>query len=435
MSASSLAEPLPMAAAVESERGETVRWSLATRLAFRLAFSFLVLMFVPFPLDVIPFVAGAVQAGWDAAIVAVGQAVFGIAVDTNSNGSGDRTSNWIQLLIMSVAAVTATLVWSLADRKATGYPRLWRWFHVYCRFSLAFSMIAYGAYKVIPSQFVAPSLDRLLQPFGDASPMGLLWTFMGASAGYTMFSGWGEMIGGLLLTNRRTALLGALVSAGVMAHAVALNFFYDVPVKIYSSILLLTALVIAAPDAKRLLRFFVLDRPSESLFVRRPLRIGATVFVVLFVGYAVFTQVKTSWDQRQMLLAQRLSPSPLSGIWNVDELTIDGVAHPPLTTDLTRWRRLVVSGKEWGAIQNMDDSRTRYMLSINESGKFIDFKKRVDPKFQARLQYERPDPKTLRLSGTFEGKKIAATLRKGDERTFLLNSRGFHWINESPFNR
>jgi hypothetical protein len=91
---------------------------------------------------------------------------------------------------------------------------------------------------------------------------------------------------------------------------------------------------------------------------------------------------------------------------------VDRIARPPLTTDLTRWRRLVVSGKEWGAIQNMDDSRTRYILGIDEMKKTVGFKKRVDPKFQASLQYATPD-----------------------EHTFLLISRGFHWINDEPFNR
>ncbi len=69
-------------------------------------------------------------------------------------------------------------------------------------------MINYGAVKVIKAQFPNPTLDRLLQPFGDASPMGLLWTFMGASESYNIFTGAGELIGGLLLTTRRTTLLG-----------------------------------------------------------------------------------------------------------------------------------------------------------------------------------------------------------------------------------
>src|SRR5437899_11151387 len=101
-------------------------------------------------------------------------------------------------------------------------------------------------------QFPPPALDRLVQPFGDASPMGLAWTFVGASPAYEIFTGTGELLGGLLLTMQRTTLLGALVAAGVMAHVVALNFCYDVPVKLFSSHLLALALWLMIPDARRL---------------------------------------------------------------------------------------------------------------------------------------------------------------------------------------
>jgi hypothetical protein len=46
-------------------------------------------------------------------------------------------------------------------------------------------MIVYGAVKVIKLQFSYPGPDTLLHTFGESSPMHLLWTFMGASDGYT----------------------------------------------------------------------------------------------------------------------------------------------------------------------------------------------------------------------------------------------------------
>ena|GEM_PF-5392919 len=41
----------------------------------------------------------------------------------------------------------------------------------------------------------SPTLDRLVQPFGDASPMGLVWTFMGASTAYPIFAAPGCWVG------------------------------------------------------------------------------------------------------------------------------------------------------------------------------------------------------------------------------------------------
>jgi hypothetical protein len=430
MSASSLAEPIPVV--VTADAVDAPRWSLATRVAFRFVFCFLGLSYFPFPFNLSDTVSQLWSKVWDPLLVAAGSAIFGVTVDTAFNGSGDRMVHWVQLFVTAAVAVAATLVWSIADRKAVSYPRLQAWFRVYLRFALALAMISYGAYKIIPSQFVAPSLDRLIQPFGDASPMGLLWTFMGASAAYTIFTGIGEMLGGLLLTMRRTALLGALITAAVMTHVAMLNFAYDVPVKIYSMMLLLTALVIAAPDARRLFELFF-RASGKPLFDRRQLVLASRFVALLFVVYTVVITVWQSWEQRQRLLAQRHGGTPLYGVWNVDELTVDGVAHPPLTTDLTRWRRLVVSGKEWGTIQLMDDSRTRFVLKLEE--KTLTLTKRADPKFKAVFHYTRPNPNTLALDGTFEGKKIIATLRKSEDREFLLSSRGFHWVNDVPFNR
>ena len=51
-----------------------------------------------------------------------------------------------------------------------------------------------------------------MRPYGDSSPMGLVWTFVGASVGYEIFSGLFEAISGYLLFWRRTALVGSLMA-------------------------------------------------------------------------------------------------------------------------------------------------------------------------------------------------------------------------------
>jgi hypothetical protein len=60
----------------------------------------------------------------------------------------------------------------------------------------------------------------------------------------------------MLLATRRTATAGALVMVAVMSNVVMLNFCFDVPVKLASTHLLVFALVIAAPDARRLWSVF-----------------------------------------------------------------------------------------------------------------------------------------------------------------------------------
>jgi hypothetical protein len=376
---------------------------------------------------------------WNALVPWVGQHVFGVEITVRPNGSGDTTYNYVQVFCYLVMALTVTTIWTLLDRKRANYRRLHEFLRFWVRFSLALTMMRYGSIKIIKSQFPSPPLDRLLQPFGDASPMGLLWTFMGASAGYNVFTGSGEFLGGLLLTTRRTTLLGALVSIGVLANVTMLNFSYDVPVKLFSLHLLFMAGFLVAPDAYRLANLFLLNRPVESatlsgLFRWRWLNITAlvlrTVLVVAFAGWMLqfaYTNTKKFGDQ-----APR---SPLYGIWNVEDFEVDGKARPPLITDSDRWRRVVFDYPQMIAIQLVSDSRRRYRLQLDSEKNTLALTKVDDPEWKSTLVYTRPEPEVLTLEGKFDGLALRAKLRRTDPSQFLLVNRGFHWVNEYPFNR
>ena len=71
-------------------------------------------------------------------------------------------------------------------------------------------------------------IGTLIEPYGQFSPMGVLWSFMGMSRAYTVFSGIVEITGCVLLVFRRTTMLGAMVSAVALLNVVVLNFSYDI---------------------------------------------------------------------------------------------------------------------------------------------------------------------------------------------------------------
>ena len=54
---------------------------------------------------------------------------------------------------------------------------------------------------------------------------------------------------------------------------------------------------------------------------------------------------------------------------------------------------------------------------------------------KATLTYAQPDPDHATLQGLYDGKMLHLGLRKLDPSKSLLVTRGFHWINEFPFNR
>ena len=417
-------------------------WSLVRKILVRFFSLYILFTFLPFPLTEIPglgWLATPFEAFWNGLVTWTGWVVFKVDANTQPNGSGDTTADYLRVFCTIVLAALATYVWSRLDRKRPHYERLREWLRVYVRFTLALTLIGYGAAKVVPTQFPAPFLDRLLQPFGEASPMGLLWTFMGASAPYTIFSGTVEMLGGLLLTLRRTALLGALVSIAVLTNIVLLNFCYDVPVKLFSSQLLLMALYLAALDGRRLANLLLFNRPvppaeRRPLFASRRLdRAASAVGALLVIAYASYS-LYGGYEQNKTYGALAPKP-PLYGIWEVERFALDGVERPALVSDDTRWRRVVFDFPGVLSVQDATGARQRFGLKLDETKRKMTITNWTDPKWKGSLVYHRRGKTVLELAGTLDGHPMRAELRRGDESQFLLTSRGFHWINEFPFNR
>jgi hypothetical protein len=203
--------------------------------------------------------------------------------------------------------------------------------------------------------------------------------------------------------------------------------------------LLAMALFLMAPDLGRLARMFVLNRAVEPV-VFRPLsrwtwvKRGAILLRTLVVAAFLGMALHGAHESRKMY-GDLMPRSPLHGIWNVEEFTIDGTVRPPLITDAQRWRRVIFDFPKTLAIQLMSDSRQRYTLDLDPVAKTMALTRRNDPAWKSAFSYTEPEPGLLALEGTLEGRTIKARMRRAETSDFLLISRGFHWINEYPFNR
>jgi hypothetical protein len=438
MSASSSPQSTGSLESTPAVPAPTVRpWPFAKRFGLCSAFVFFVFANWPFPFGFITYagelVIGQVDKLWNIVVPYVAKTVFHVAADVRPNGSGDTTYNYVQVTIWLAAALLLGAVWAAFVRKRAHSERTYRIFRIYLRFALASTMVSYGVVKVIQLQFPRPWLERLVQPFGTASPMGILWTFMGVSRAYNLLTGAAETLAGVLLTMRRTTLLGALLAIVVMGNIVALNFCYDVPVKLYSSELLLMAIVIVLPDARRLIDFFLRHR-GEPLFQRQWLQTASLVTRTLLVAAFLIWTFRDANSARKTYgdLAPR---SPLRGVWNVDELEDGGAARPPVLSDTQRWRRVVFDHPVYSSILLMNDVRERYTIAMDEKKQTVTWTGRDDPKRKFTLGFTRPNPNTLVLDGVIGGRALHAVCHRMGETGNLLLTRGFHWVNEYPFNR
>lgn len=208
---------------------------------------------------------------WDPLIQWVGRTLLRLPgpVPVAVTGSGDRTADYIHVGCAIVAAFAGAAVWTLFDRTSKHDKAIYEVLRVGVRYYLAMTMFVYGFAKVFHQQMPPLSSYRLNETYGDSSPMGLLWAFIGYSAGYSFFAGAAEVLGGALVLFRRTTTLGALVIAAVMLNVELLNLNYDVAVKLGVAHLLLMAFVLLAPDFRRLADLFLLNRPTQTVDLSR----------------------------------------------------------------------------------------------------------------------------------------------------------------------
>ncbi|HEY7237136.1 MAG TPA: hypothetical protein VH539_23465 [Gemmatimonadaceae bacterium] len=421
-------------------------WSTGRRIGFRFVFAYLVLYNLPFPIGTIPYtsaIQGWYQAIWNALVPWFGAHVLHLAkpITIFPSGSGDKTYDYVQLLLFLIVASAITVVWSLLDRRRAAYPRLAYWLRVYVRYSLGFILLGYGGFKVIKSQFPDVSLGKLVEPFGDFSPMGVIWSWMGVSYAYNIFAGLAEMGSGFLLFFRRTVSLGAFCGVAVLANVVMINFAYDVPVKLYSSHLLLMAIFLLASDLKRLVGAFVLNRPvpPADLGPAWPAggrRIALGVAKASFVALGVLSPLWASWQQSRLFGSAARRP-PLYGIWEVDSFVRGHDAIPALVGDSVRWRRMVVNYPGFLSVRLLNDSTRGYRVQADSVRHTLVLSTMADSSKKFPFSYTRAGlfNEQLQLDGTFGGDSLHLRLHRVDENRFLLLSRGYHWINELPFNR
>ena len=416
-------------------------WSSARKSLFRFVFLYIALYLLVVIRNVGAPV-GAYESVWRKIVPWVARNILHLPYEITvfTGGSGDTTYDWVRVLCQLALAGLGAAVWSLFNRKRANYIRLDNWLRATTRYAVMATMIVYGAVKVIPAQFLSPSLDRLLQPFGDASPMGLLWTFIGASTPYNMFTGVAELTGGLLLVARRIASLGALITAAVMSNVFMMNMAYDVPVKLLSFHIVLLCVYIVWPDLRRLASALVLNQPTAAVelprlfkrnWLHRSTMVLRVVATVAFLAYSLYGA-----HQIRQTFGDNAPRSPLRGIWAVEEFELEGTPVPPLMTDGARWKRVVFERPQSIAVYLMNDARVRLGATLKLEENTLAVTRGNDANWTGNFAIAQSQPELLELQGKLGSKPLRVKLRKTDlDKKFLLLTRGFHWISEAPFNR
>jgi hypothetical protein len=239
---------------------------------------------------------------------------------------------------------------------------------------------------------------------------------MNYSRVYTTFGGVMEMLVVLLLCFRRTATLGALICVPVMLNVALINFCYGVPVKLFSSMIILSALVLVAFEARRLVDIFVLHRaapadPPRPLFRSPALNAARWVVKLVVVGGVIASSIHA------MVTFPLGAEQPLAGTWEVTSFVrvdlVQGHAAP-------RWQRLAVG--RFGASLRLDSGASVGCGIAGAAPKLV-----LDcaEGHGGELVWTRAGD-ALRLDGTFDNAAVSVTLERHDGARLV--DTPFLWI-------
>lgn len=414
-------------------------WTLMTKFLQLFVLTYFFFYMFPFPLTDIP-VIGDILGYYDNAIefltIWLGENVLRLdkVERIEMTGSGDTTFDYVKLFTTVVISLLVSITVFAFTATKTNYKTLTNIVFTYARYYLALYLLSYGFAKFYDGQFIFPDVDRLEQKIGDASPMGLLWTFMGFSKAYTAFSGVCEVVGGLLLFFRRTTVLGGLISFMVMTNVAMMNFAYDVPVKLFSTHLALIAILIISPNIFNLFQFFFLNKTitlktNKLELQNKWLKYGRIAFkALIIIGFpALFIVSDLSYSEDE-------PKHNLNGAYITEEFIKNNDTISIFQSDSTIWSKFFITDY-YAKVVFVNDKKLYYKANIDTSAYVISLVPYSDTAISYNLKYNFINDKTFTFVGQFRSDSISATFKVKRPDDYELVKRGFNWINEYPYNR
>jgi hypothetical protein len=371
-------------------------------------------------------------------------------------GSGVAADTFADWAIVAQVALVGTLLWSWWAKKQANYDGLYYALRVVLRYRLAFGVLAYGFIKLFPLQAPYPSISNLNTAYGDFSAWKLFSLSLGVVPSYESFLGLIEVLGGLLLLNRRTTTIGLLIVIPFAGNVFVSNLAYEGGEYIYSLLLISFALALFAFDAVRLFRVLSLElptapnrfRPVFAGWQRTARLVVKTAFILLMVGvYGYKTYAAYRYGPCQFPQAAGLPGA--AGMYTVTEFRLRGQTVPYTRQNLVRWQDVVF--ETWNTIsiksnrpvrldrrnteeiwaddadrtyeQAGSQGRHYYQYQIDSTSHVLTLTNR-NPNHTGeivRLHYDRPTDQRITLSGVNEDRDSVYVVLQKQAKKYLLD--------------
>lgn len=397
---------------------------------FIFVFVSLFILTIPFEHAWIPDIASYIEPFFEGLVKWSARKIFRPHHPFTSKLVSDSTGLYIHLFNLLILSICTSLLWAIADKHRRSYKKLFHWFRIFISYYLALQLFDYGFNKLFKWQFYLPEPNTLFTTIGQTPRDLMYWSSMGLSRSYTMFAGIAELLAAILLLSKRTRLAGALFAFFVLCNVVAINFSYDISVKVYSCFLLMLCCIIIAADGKRLCAFFTASKDiheKNAGVIPGPV-VGRRIHVLLkisAIALILFSTLSTYFKENNF--NDDKAPRPVfHGAYDVILFTRNDDTLPPLLTDELRWRRVFVHRRGYFIVQDMADNMQDFQLLV-DSVKHTFIIERPDNGEQLSLSYKKYPDNIMTLNGLINHDSIEVTLKPINTNNLPALQHDFNW--------
>lgn len=393
----------------------------------------LFLWIIPFPLDNFNFLyeyVSYISKAVNNISAYLGKLFFNIELNEMQmlGGSSDSILGYLRLFTSCIFAFLETIILYFSKKLNGKIQNLYKYIYLYARYFLGLTLIGYGMVKLTGLQFGnSLSYIQLEQSFGEATPMGMLWKFMTSSKEYTVFTGFVEIISGLLLLFRKTLVLGIVLSFMSLLQVVVLNYTFDVSVKVFSSKLLIICLFLLFPFLSTLFNFFIKNEKVkleiESLKNERN-HIKTILKYLIIIGIPLISYLETK------KYIDNNEPKYL-GSYYFNKLYVNKD-----TVNVEDKSSKIIIDKYVAKIKMPKKNASFFEYSYDSIKNSVTFKSYIDTTLIYDFKYENLVNNKYRFSGyDSDSTYYEIFLDKKVRRDYNLYKERFHWITEFPRNR
>jgi hypothetical protein len=259
---------------------------------------------------------------------------------------------------------------------------------------------------------------------------------MGLSYGYTVFAGALEVLAGALILFRKTRTLGLLVAVGILSNVVAINFGFDISVKVYSLFLLYLALLLLSPQWMGLYQFLVLQQSTQlkplppacaSLPTPPKWRIIAKSLVVVLL----LSETLLPYIQAGNFNDDTYPRPALHGAYEVTKVSINQQSIPLQQSPI---KRVFIHRRGFIIFENMQANMRDFRLQVDTNQRQLQLTGYQQEQTRMHYRYSQNDS-TLTLQYTEQGQAIKLTTKALNWRKLPAIQPQFHWSIDADLKR